>query len=123
MHHILLDHSVPAPLVRHLPDHQTVHTSVIGWDELANGELLVAAEANGYAVFITSDQNIRYQQNLAGRRLSIIELNTNHWDTIRARLDLITAALSTIQPGEYVTLAFPQPVRRRRRTPKPTLDC
>jgi hypothetical protein len=46
----------------------------MGWSRLANGELLQAAEQDGFDVFITGDKNLSYQQNLKGRKLSIVIL-------------------------------------------------
>ena len=41
---------------------------------LKNGALLTAAEAAGFDVLITTDQEIPFQQNLAMRRISILIL-------------------------------------------------
>jgi hypothetical protein len=46
----------------------------MGWDSLANGELIEAAENGGFDVMVSADQNLRYQQNLAGRRLALVVL-------------------------------------------------
>jgi hypothetical protein len=69
---ILFDKNVPVGARRFLPDHE-VHTVVeMGWpDQLENGELLKVAEEFGFAIVVTSDQNIRYQQNLSGRKLAL----------------------------------------------------
>jgi len=94
----------------------------MGWHQLANGHLIAAAEDGGFDVLITADQSIRYQQNLAGRRLALIVLTTNHWDTIRPNVAEVVAAVEAIQPGSYVTITLPKPVRARRPYP-PQLDC
>jgi hypothetical protein len=52
-------------------EHVVVEARTHGWDTLRNGELLDAAESAGYDVFVTTDRNLRYQQNLAGRRIAI----------------------------------------------------
>jgi hypothetical protein len=70
----------------------------MGWDRLRNGELIRMAEGS-FDVLITSDQNLKYQQNLSGRAISIIVLPTNH---LRAALKLaskIAVALSEVSPG------------------------
>lgn len=77
-----------------------------GWGGIKNGELLARAEQE-YDLFITSDQNIRYQQNLSNRRLPIVELSTNDLRRIQAASSLIQAALVAIRPGEYRQLAIP----------------
>ena len=67
---------------------------------LKNGNLLSQAEG-AFDLFITSDQNIRYQQNLAGRRIAILELSTNDLRRIEAAASAIQAAGASIQPGEF----------------------
>jgi len=83
---ILLDECVPWPLSKLLPDHQCLNPQKCGWGGVKNGDLLLLAEAE-FDLFITSDQNLRYQQNLKGRKIAIIELSTNDWHISRqARL-------------------------------------
>ncbi len=83
-----------------LPEH-TVDTSAgRGWSELSNGDLLDIAESEGYELLITTDQNIRYQQDLAGRRLAVIVLLSTAWPYARSRTEDIRAAINEIQPGE-----------------------
>ncbi len=67
---ILFDQGTPVPLREHLRDHfiDTAHEQ--GWSKLSNGELLKAIEREGYHLFITTDQNLQYQQNLADRQLA-----------------------------------------------------
>jgi len=77
-----------------------------GWGGWKNGELLLRAEGK-FECFITSDQNLRYQQNLRGRAISILELSTNKWRRIRAAADDIRSAVNTIAPGEYRRLEIP----------------
>jgi len=66
---ILFDHGTPAPLRHSLSGHEISTAYEMGWAQLSNGDLLAAAEKS-FDVFITTDQNLRYQQNLAGRRLT-----------------------------------------------------
>jgi hypothetical protein len=56
---------------------------------------------------ITTDQSIRYQQNLTGRRLAILVLPTTNWLVIQRHVDLIAATVSEMRPGEYRELEFP----------------
>ena len=79
----------------------------MGWGELENGALLAAAEVAGFDIFVICDKNLRYQQNLAGRRLAIIELWTNHRPTLEAHFDLFRAAVEATPPGEYRLVAAP----------------
>ena len=98
---ILFDQGTPVPLRRHLVGHsiQTVYEQ--GWSTLSNGELLAQAERGGYDLLVTTDQNLRYQQNLMNRRLAILVLLSTSWPRIRLRLDLIRAAVDNISAGEY----------------------
>ena len=106
---ILLDHATPRPLRRHLPGH-TVHTAAqMGWDLLSDGTLLTIAEEAGYNLLITPDQKIWRQQNLIGRKIAILVLMKNDWSLVRPRVDDINAAISRIQPGDYVEIAIPMP--------------
>src|ERR1700690_1396036 len=75
---ILFDHGTPAPLRHQLAGHEISTAYEMGWAKLSNGDLLAAAEKS-FDAFITTDQNLRYQQNLAGRRLGILVLPTTSW--------------------------------------------
>ena len=72
-----------------------------GWETLSNGDLLNAAEQNDYEIFITADQSIRFQQNLARRRLSVLVLIGNAWRRVRERTADIQSAIDKLEPGEY----------------------
>jgi len=60
-----------------------------------------------FDLFITSDQNIRYQQNLAGRKIAVLELSTNDIERIEAAASLIQDAVEKIQPNEFKRLEIP----------------
>jgi len=77
----------------------------MGWSNLQNGDLLRAAEA-AFDLLITTDQNLRYQQNLTGRSVAILVLPTTSWPKIQARLALVVAAVSVMKPGDYREVAF-----------------
>jgi hypothetical protein len=77
----------------------------MGWSALRNGELLKAAEAN-FEVFVTTDRNLRYQQNLGGRRLAILILPTTSWPRIREHAAEVAAAVNGLRPGDYRELVF-----------------
>ena len=103
---ILLDECVPWPMHKVLAGHECTTAQKRGWGGTKNGDLLRLAESE-FDLFITSDQNIRYQQNIAGRRLPILELSTNDLRRIQAAESLILAVVTTIQPGEFRQLAIP----------------
>ena len=73
-----------------------------GWSNLRNNALLDRAEAEGFELLITTDQSLRHQQNLAGRRLSVLVLLSTSWPRIEARAERIAAAIDRIAPGECV---------------------
>ena len=106
---ILLDHCVPAPLVKMLPGHQSQTAFDLGWEKLRNGELIEAAQNTGLDLLLPSDKNLRYQQNLSGRRLAILVLPTNNWGVLRNMTDEIVNAVATMQPGEYRDLELENP--------------
>ena len=96
----MFDNGTPAPLRRHLGDH-TVHTAArLGWATLPNGDLLDRAEEAGYEVLITTDQSMKYQQNLAGRRIGIVVLMDSRWPYVRLRTADIRSAINAVQLGE-----------------------
>src|SRR6266404_2703989 len=102
---ILFDQGTPAPLRHTLTSHTISTAYEMGWAKLENGDLLSAAEAS-FDAFITTDQNLRYQQNLAGRRLAILVLPTTSWPLIQLHLPRITAAVNALRPGDFVELKF-----------------
>ena len=95
------------PLRQALQVHDITTAFELGWQALQNGELLAVAEAEGFEVFVTTDQNLRYQQNLAGRRMAIVVLSTTNWKRIRQHADLVTEAIANISAGGYVELSIP----------------
>jgi hypothetical protein len=103
---ILLDECVPWPLHKFLIGHACSTAQQCGWGGIKNGELIRLAE-NEFDLFITSDQNMRYQQNLAGRQMAILELSTNDFRRIRAAAGLIGDTIAKMQPQEFKTLKIP----------------
>lgn len=103
---ILLDECVPWPMHRLLHGHACASVQAQGWSGIRNGDLLQRAEGE-FDLFITSDQNIRYQQNLAGRRIAILELSTNDLRRIQDAGALIEDATRKIQPSELRQLTIP----------------
>ena len=102
---ILFDHGTPAPLRRSLPGHEISTAYEMGWAKLSNGDLLAAAEKS-FDVFITTDQNLRYQQNLTGRRLAILVLPTTSWPEIQKHTDKVAGAVTALKPGDFIELSF-----------------
>jgi predicted nuclease of predicted toxin-antitoxin system len=117
---ILIDQNVSARLARLLTGHVVVHASRKGWAELTNGDLLTAAEVDGFELMITADQNIRYQQNLTGRRIALLVLGTNQLDILFASIDRIRAAIDQVSAGGFVVVEFDRPPLLRRPYPPPS---
>jgi hypothetical protein len=81
---ILFDHGTPKGLIRVLAGHDVITAQSRGWDKRDNGALLNAAEESGIELLLTTDRRIRYQQNLAGRKLARVVLTgTTKWLRIR----------------------------------------
>ena len=78
-----------------------------GWSTLQNGELLSVAEAAGFEVFVTTDKNLRYQQNLTNRKIALIVLSTTSWPRIQKIADQILLALLTMKVGDYLEMDVP----------------
>ena len=92
---------------RQLFGHDVEEAREHGWDALSNGELLEQAEEAGYEVLITTDQDIRHQQNMSNRRVAVIVLMNTAWPRISRRTEAIRAALDLIQPGEVREVPIP----------------
>ena len=99
---VLLDQGTPAPLRRALVGHSVETAYERSWSSLQNGELIAAAETAKFEVLITTDKNLKYQQNLANRTLSIVVLLTTSWPRIQNSLPAVLAAVDGAAPGGYV---------------------
>jgi len=103
---ILFDQGMPAPLRRALDGHVIITAFEQGWSNLQNGELIRRAEVDGFQALITTDQNLKYQQDLRGREIAILVLPTTSWPKIQNHLDMVSAAVSSLQRGDYRELDF-----------------
>lgn len=74
---------------------------------MTNGDLIRLAEQEGFELLITTDTNLRYQQNLQGRSLAILVLTTTSWPRIRLATDRIQATIALIETGGYEELSIP----------------
>lgn len=121
MSRILLDESVPIALRRLLTGHDAKSVIYMGWSALKNGDLIAQAEAEGFEVMVTADQNIRYQQNITKRRLSLIVLDTNHWPTIRENYQRVLEAVEACAAGGFIEVAIRRSALHPR--PDPRQEC
>lgn len=106
---ILFDQATPVPIRAFLKDHTVETAAQRGWDRLKNGELLTAAEAAGFQVFVTPDKNIRHQQNLAARQISIVVLGNPQWPQLRNYVHLVVLAIEAAKPSSYTEVEIPSP--------------
>jgi len=103
---ILFDQGTPVPLRHSLVEHPVETAYERGWSNLNNGDLLTAAAGASFDLFGTTDQNLLFQQNLAGRRLAIFVLPTTRWPTIQRHVTQVVAAVAAIQLGELRELRW-----------------
>lgn len=99
---VLFDQGTPAPLRHALAGHLVETAYERGWSRLQNGELIAAAETAGFEVLVTTDRNLRYQQNLTAQKLSVVVLMTTSWPRIQRSLPAVLDAVNRSAPGGYV---------------------
>jgi hypothetical protein len=103
----LFDHGTPRSIPRFLVDHTVIQAKARGWDRLSNGKLLQAAEEAGFDVLLTTDKNIRYQQNLEGRSMAIVVLGNPQRPAVHRHMDRVVAAVNAATPGSYTEVEIP----------------
>ena len=104
---VLFDNGTPRGVAATLAEHTVEEARSRGWDRLRNGELLDAAEGADFDVLLTTDKNIRYQQNLEKRRIAIVALGNGRWTLIKRRLPQIAAAVAAAVPGSFTEVEIP----------------
>ncbi len=105
---ILFDHGTPKGLIRALPGHTIITAQSRGWDRLSNGALLNVAEEAALDLLLTTDRRIRYQQNLAGRKIALVVLTgTTKWARVRLHLERVAAVVNAATPGSYAEVEIP----------------
>jgi hypothetical protein len=104
---ILFDHGTPRSIARWLHAHSVVEAIERGWDRLANGALLTAAEEAGFDLLLSTDKNIQYQQNLKGRRIAIVILGNPRRPAVHRYIDRVIAAVNAATPGSFTEVEIP----------------
>ncbi len=104
---ILFDQATPVPLRPYLKGHLVRTAAQQGWDRLKNGDLLSAAEAAGFNLLLTTDKNMRYQQSLVGRKISVLVLGKQDWGLLRPHVQLVVDAVNAAAPGSYTEVEIP----------------
>jgi hypothetical protein len=104
---ILFDQATPLPLRAYLDRHEVRTASQQGWATLKNGDLLTAAEAAGFEILLTTDKNLRYQQNLDGRKIAVVVLGRQQWPQVQPHFKRVVEAVNAAVPGSYVEIDIP----------------
>ncbi len=99
---VLFDQGTPAPLRQFLLKHEVMTAFEKGWSTLQNGDLIRIAELECVEVLVTTDSNLKYQQDLRHRKIRIVVLLSTSWPKIRPKVASVVAATEGIIPGGYV---------------------
>ena len=94
----MFDQGTPTPLRTHLVGHTVETAFELGWSNLRNGELLAMAEKS-FDLLVTTDQQLKHQQNVRGRKLSVLVLMTTSWPRIQLRIPQYSKQLITLVPA------------------------
>ena len=103
---ILFDQGTPVPLRKYLTEHSVTTAYEEGWSNLSNGDLLKSAEGKGYQIFVTTDRNLRYQQNLSDRQIAIVVLLSTSWPKIRTQTNKVCDVINEIKLGDYAEISI-----------------
>lgn len=108
MLNILFDHCTPAPLRNALRarGHDVITCYELSWNQKPDAALLTMAEEKGFDLLLSADQNLRHQQNLAKRKISILVLKRTNWPLVKTRINEIVAAAESCFPGSYCEIEF-----------------
>jgi hypothetical protein len=101
---VLFDQGTPVPLRTFLIRHTVTTVYEKGWRRTRNGDLLNLAEQQQFEIFRTTDQNLKYPQNLTGRQIAIVVLPTTSWPVIQQHTMRIAAILESTKPGDFVEI-------------------
>ena len=104
---ILFDQGTPVPLREALTHHEVTTAYERGWSKLKNGELLDAAEQGLFEVLVSTDRNLKYQQNLNSRRVAVVVLSTPSWPRIERAVVTVVGAVDSASPGSYAEVDIP----------------
>ena len=102
---ILFDQGVPVPLRKKLAGHEVITCKEKGWDQITNGDLIAQAETL-FDAFVSTDQNLKYQQNLENRKIAILVLPTTSWRKLEQNAASVMHALDTLKAGQYQGVIF-----------------
>jgi len=100
---IIFDENVPLPLRQFFVGHEVTSVQLEGWAGIENGAIIKQVDGR-FDVLLLADKNLRYQQNLDGRKIALVELPTNRWPALRQMADRIVAAVVQSKPGDYIVV-------------------
>jgi hypothetical protein len=103
---ILLDECAPRPLKRGITDYEIRTVVEMGWSGKKNGELLQLMSQEGFTILLTTDQNLRYQQNLqqAGVAVIVLVARTNRLTDLVPLIPEVRKVLNQITLGEVIEI-------------------
>jgi hypothetical protein len=77
-----------------------------GWGTLKNGDLVAAAESDGFDVLLTTDKNMRYRQNLVGRKIAVVVLGLQQGPSLQPHVQHVVEAIRAATPGSYTEVGL-----------------
>ena len=104
---IIFDQGTPVPLRKSLTLYDVSTVYELGWSTLQNGDLISQSEKKGFDLLITTDQNLKYQQNLTDRQISIMVLSTTSWPRIKLSLAKISEVVKNLSASSYTEINIP----------------
>jgi hypothetical protein len=104
---VLFDQAIPVPIRPFLIGHTVRTAAQQHWDTLKNGELLTVAEQGGFEVFLTTDKNMRHQQNMAGRTIAVVVIGLQQWPALQPHGARVVAAENAATPGRFTEVDIP----------------
>ena len=104
---IIFDQATPLPIRPYLKGHLVRTAAQQGWERLKNGDLLRAAEAAGFELLLTTDKNMRFQQQLADRKIAVVVLGQQQWPQLRPHVQFVIEAVNAATAGSYVEVGIP----------------
>ena len=104
---VIFDQATPVPIRPYLEGHTVRTAAQQGWDKLRNGDLLTAAEEAGFDILLTTDKNMRYQQNLAARKIAVVVLGQQQWPRLRRHIERVIEAVNAATPGSFAEVDIP----------------
>ena len=109
----VLDENLPHKLRSRLSEFHSVTVQYAGFSGLKNGELLTAAETDGFDVLVTGDKTLEYEQNMRHRRIAVVALSAPHWQLVKDHIASIADAIRAATPGSFTRVDVGQFARSR----------